>query len=288
VLVRKEGEVALRCENPACPEQRWRAIQFFAHRGAMNIEGIGEVLAQELVRKGLVADPADIFDLTVDRLAPDKKAPADTVRIERMARKSAENLVASIDNARKTATLSRLLIGLGIPHVGTVAARAVARRFGSLAALADTPSEERRAAVTAIDGVGPVIGEAVDDWFRAPEHARIIEKLRARGIAPVEPAERAPGAGPLGGKRFCVTGKLARPRSEIQKMIEDAGGVFVASVGKSTNYLVAGADVGKTKLDAAKKAGTEVIDEVALERMIAGEAAKPDEAAPADPSGRLA
>jgi DNA ligase (NAD+) len=271
-LVRNEGEVALRCVNRACPEQRWRMVQFFAHRGAMNIEGIGEVLAQELVKKGLVSDPADIFDLTVARLAPDKSAPAETVRVERMARKSAENLVASIEKARSESTLSRLLVGLGIPHIGVVAARAIARRFGSLDALADAESEARRAAVAAIDGVGPVIGEALAVWFADPQNAALVAKLRARGVSPREPDDKRPGDGPLAGKKFCVTGKLTRARSTIQKLIEDAGGMFVASVGKSTDYLVAGADVGKTKLDAAKKAGTQVIDEAALDLMIQGSA----------------
>jgi DNA ligase (NAD+) len=282
-LVRNEGEVALRCTNRACPEQRWRMVQFFAHRGAMNIEGIGEVLAQELVKKGLVGDPADIFDLTVARLAPDKKAPADTVRVERMARKSAENLVASIEKARTGSTLSRLLVGLGMPHIGVVAARAIARRFGSLDALADAEPEARRAAVAALDGVGPVIGEALDLWFGDAQNAALIARLRARGVSPREPEDKRPGDGPLAGKKFCVTGKLTRPRSTIQKLIEDAGGAFVASVGKSTDYLVAGADVGKAKLDAAKKAGTQVIDEAALDLMLQGGGAPaPDAAVAAD------
>jgi DNA ligase (NAD+) len=268
-LVRRADEVALRCENVACPEQRWRMIQFFCSRGAMNIEGIGEVLAQELVRKGLVADPADVFDLTVERLAPDKKAPADIVRVERMARKSAENLVASITRARETATLSRLLIGLGIPHVGVVAARAVARRFRTFAALCEAESSARRTAVASIDGVGPVIGDAIEAWFAQPQNAALVAKLRARGVEPAEPEERAV-EGPLAGKRLCVTGKLQRPRSEIQRMVEEAGGLFVTSVGKSTDYLVAGADVGKTKLTAAKKAGVTVIDEAGLDALIAG------------------
>jgi DNA ligase (NAD+) len=195
-----------------------------------------------------------------------------------MARKSAENLVASIDKARRDATLSRLLVGLGISHVGVVAARAVARRFGSLDALADTEAAARREAVASIDGVGPVIADAIDQWFATPAHARLIAKLRERGVSPREPEERRSGDGPLAGKKFCVTGKLARPRSEIQKLIEDAGGAFVSSVGKSTDYLVAGADVGKTKLDAAKKAGTQVIDEAALDLMLKG--GEPPAAAP--------
>jgi DNA ligase (NAD+) len=268
-LVRREGEVALRCENRACPEQRWRAIQFFAHRGAMNIEGVGEVLAQELCRKGLVDDAAGLFDLTVESLAPGKDAPEGTIRIERMARKSAENLVAALNEARTKATLSRLIIGLGIPHVGVVAARAMARRFGSLAALADAAPDQRHDVIGGIDGVGPVIADAVAAWFAEADNARLISRLRARGIDPHEPEERAVGTGPLAGKRLCVTGKLSRPRSEIQQIIEAAGGLFVPSVGKSTDYLVAGADVGKSKLDAAKKAGTQVIDEDGLAALIA-------------------
>ena len=269
-LVRRQGEVALRCENRKCPDQRWRAIQFFSHRGAMNIEGIGEVLAQELVKKGLVSDPADIFDLTVEKLAPGKNAPADVVRIERMARKSAENLVRSLEQAKATATLSRLLIGLGIPHVGVVAARAIARKFGDFATLVDAEPQTRRELLAALDGVGPIIGDAVDAWFCHPDNQTLVQKLRARGIAPTEPSGPARREGPLGGKKFCVTGKLTRARSELQRMIEAAGGVFVTSVGKSTDYLLAGADVGKTKLEAARKAGTTIIDEAAFEAMVAG------------------
>jgi DNA ligase (NAD+) len=289
-LVRKAGEVALRCENLDCPEQRWRAIQFFCSRGAMNIEGIGEVLAQELVRKGLIADAADIFDLTVERLAPDKKAPPETVRVERMARKSAENLATSIQRARETATLSRLLIGLGIPHVGVVAARAVARRFGSFGAMCDAEPEGRRAAIASIDGVGPVIGDAIERWFAQPPNARLVAKLRERGVSPSEPDDRKAGQGPLAGKRICVTGKLTRARSEAQRQIEEAGGTFVTAVGKSTHYLVAGADVGKAKLTAARKAGVVVIDEAGLDALLAGREPTPTQPAPAEdlPEGAAA
>jgi len=279
-LVRRAGEVALRCENRGCPTQRWRALQFFAGRGAMNIEGIGEVLAEELVRKGIVADAADLFDLTVDKLVPPTAAKSEggaagpePIKVERMAKKSAENLVAAMQRARAAATLSRLLIGLGIPHVGVVAARAVAARFGALDALmAAAESEDGQVLareVAAIDGVGQVIAEAMRMYLTDPDNARLIGKLRARGVSPVEPVARVASTGVLAGKKVCVTGKLARPRSEIQAEIEAAGGQFVSSVGKSTDILVAGADVGKAKLDAARKLGTKIIDEAELAAMLA-------------------
>ena len=269
-LIRKEGEVALRCENRACPAQRWKAVQFFCQRGAMNIEGIGEVLAEELVRKGLVEDPADIFDLTVEKLVPPND-DTNAIRIERMAKKSAENLIAAIARAREQATLSRLLIGLGIPHVGVVAARAIATRFGSLDALCEASPESRRETVAAIDGVGPVIADALGAYLDDEAHARLLERLRARGVSPTEPVAHVATGGPLAGKRVCVTGKLSRPRGEIQKDIEAAGGTFVTSVGKNTDVLVAGADVGRSKLDAAGKVGTRVVDEETFARILRGE-----------------
>ncbi|HEY4184492.1 MAG TPA: NAD-dependent DNA ligase LigA [Polyangia bacterium] len=271
-LVRKEDEVALRCDNRACPDQRWKAIQFFCNRAALNIEGIGEVLAQELVKKGLVEDVADVFDLTVEKLVPPEEATG-APRIERMARKSAENLVAAIVRARAQMTLSRLLIGLGIPHIGAVAARAVAARFQSFAALIETSAEARRETVAAIDGVGPVIAEALDQYFADATNARLMTRLQARGVTPDEPAPRAAIAGPLSGKRVCVTGKLARPRGDIQKDIEAAGGQFVTTVGKNTDILVIGGDVGKTKLDAARKLGTQIVDEDGLALLLRGEPA---------------
>ena len=268
-LVRRPDEVALRCENRACPEQRWKSIQFFCHRGALNIEGIGEVLAQELVRKGLVEDVADIFALTVEKLVPPEDA-VNAPRIERMARKSAENLIEALGRARAQMVLSRLLIGLGIPHVGTVAARAIAQRFQSFAALCDASTDERRASLAAIDGVGPVIADALESYIANPANARLLARLRERGISPVEPAPRLATSGPLAGKRVCVTGKLSRPRSDFQQEIEAAGGQFVTSVGKNTDILVVGADVGKTKLDAARKLGTQIVDESAFAQLIAG------------------
>lgn len=273
VLVRREGEVVLRCPNGACPEQRWKAIQFFCARSALNIEGIGEMLAQELVRKGLVDDVADIFSLTMEKLMPPAAdaAAAQPAKVERMARKSAENLLAAITRAREQATLSRLLIGLGIPHVGVVAARAIAARFGTLQMLCEASPEARRDQIAAIDGVGPVIADALAAYLDDEANARLLSRLRERGVSPVEPAPRPALAGPLSGKRVCVTGKLSRPRSEIQRDIEAAGGQFVTAVGKNTDILVAGGDVGKSKLDAARKLGTRVVDEETLARLLTGQ-----------------
>jgi DNA ligase (NAD+) len=269
-LIRRAGEVALRCQNRACPDQRYKAIQFFCARGAMNIEGIGEVLAEELVKKKLVEDAADIFDLTVEKLVPPDD-DVEAVRVERMARKSAENLVAAIARGREQATLSRLLVGLGIPHVGTVAARAIAARFGSFEALVGASSETRRETVAAIDGVGPVIADALADYLGDEANARLLDRLRARGVSPVEPSQRSDVAGPLAGLRVCVTGKLSRPRSEIQQEIEAAGGHFVTAVGKNTDILVAGGEVGKSKLDSARKLGVRVVDEETFARILRGE-----------------
>jgi DNA ligase (NAD+) len=269
-LLRREGEVVLRCQNRTCPDQRWKSIQFFCARGAMNIEGIGEVLAEELVRKGLVEDAADLFDLTLEKLVP-PPGDGDAVRIDRMAKKSADNLVIAIARARDQATLSRLLIGLGIPHVGTVAAREIAARFATWDALFMAPVDTRRETIAAIDGVGPVIADALATYLADETNLRLLTRLRARGLAPSEPVQRSGTGGPLAGKRVCVTGKLTRARSEIQQQIESAGGQFVNAVGKNTDILVAGADVGKSKLDSARKLGTRIVDEDTLGRIVRGE-----------------
>lgn len=266
-LARKPGEVALRCENRSCREQRWKAVQFFAHRGAMNVDGVGESLAQELVGKGLVRGPGDLYDLTVGKILGEGGGP----KVDRLAQKSAENLVAAIERSRKDATLSRLLIGLGIPNVGGVAATRIARAFMTLDALCSAPAETRRATLAGVDGVGPVIADAVEAWLAEPANVALVDKLRARGVSPSEPSERRLAPGPLAGKRVCVTGTLSRPRSVVQKAIEDAGGKFVTSVGKTTDLLVAGGDVGKSKLDAARKHGVRVIDEADLGRILSSQ-----------------
>ncbi len=262
-LEREEDKVVLACPNRlGCPAQRLAAIDFFAARGLMNIDGLGERIVAQVVDAGLVADVADLFVLTVEQLEG----------LDRFGEQSARNLVASIAQARDQATFARLLAALGIPHVGGVVARPIAARHGSLSKLLatvdSTSSDQLIAQHTQIDGVGEVIARAVDRFVRDP-HARVVmDKLIARGVDPEEPVT-APATGPLAGKTLVVTGTLSAPRGEVQARIEAAGGKVTGSVTKKTDYLVAGADTGKTKLDAAAKHGVPVIDEAGLAQLLA-------------------
>jgi len=258
-LVRAEGEVALKCVNKiSCRAQLVEGVQFFAHRDAMNIDSLGPKLVFQLIERGLVRDVADLFDLRVEQLA----------ELERMGQKSAENVVRALETARREATLSRLLIAIGMPHVGEVAARAIAARFADLRALVDAPPAELRAQLESVRGVGPVIAGAVADFLAEPRNRAVLEKLVARGVNPKEPQRKV--GGPLAGLSFCVTGTLSKPRGEVKKDIEAAGGRFVTGVTKETHYLVAGGDTGESKLAAARKHGTKILDEVGLYVLIKG------------------
>jgi DNA ligase (NAD+) len=259
-LIREEGQVALRCPNTfGCPVQRARSIEFFCKRDAMNMENLGPSLVYQLVEKKLVEDVADLYDLTV----------AELVELERMGQKSAENVVRAIAQSREKATLTRLLIGLGIPGIGEVWAQKVAQHYRSLESLMKASPDEVQAALHGVHGFGDERAGDVARFLAEPRNRRVLEKLIERGVSPVEPiVERS---GPLAGMRLCVTGTLSRPRGEIQAAIEAAGGEFDKSVKKGTTYLVAGADVGANKLKDAEKKGTRVIDEAALEKLLRGE-----------------
>jgi DNA ligase (NAD+) len=261
-LAREEGKVALACPNRlACPAQRLGAIEFFASRGQMNIDGLGEKVVAQLVDSGLVKDVADLFDLRWEQL--------DT--LERFAEQSARNLVAAIAAAKQAATCSRLLAALGIPHVGGVAAKAIASKYVRLSALrAAAAAHDRKAfieALSEIEGIGETIAREVDRFVREPHAMSVLDKLEARGLDPAEPVA-AIANGPLTGKTFVVTGTLSQPRADVQKRIEAAGGKVTGSVTKKTSYLVAGDDTGKTKLEAAHKNGVPVIGEAELEQLL--------------------
>ncbi|HEX5058797.1 MAG TPA: NAD-dependent DNA ligase LigA [Kofleriaceae bacterium] len=263
-LAKEQGKVALLCINRlGCPAQQLGAIEFFASRGQMNIDGLGEKVVAQLVGAGMVKDVADLFVLEWEDIA----------ELERFADQSAKNLVEAIAKAKEAATFSRLLAALGIAHVGSVLAKPIAQKYGTLsgmrAACAAKDSAGFVAELCDIEGVGETTAEGIDRFLREPHVQAVLDKLAARGVDPGEPVV-ATSDGPLKGMTLVVTGTLSQPRTDVQKKIEQAGGKVAGSVSKKTNYLVAGADTGKTKLEAAEKHGVKVIDETELEKLLAG------------------
>jgi DNA ligase (NAD+) len=264
-LEREEGRVALLCPNRlGCPAQQLAAVEFFASRGQMNIDGLGEKVVAQLMEAGLIKDVADLFVLTAEQL----------VRLERFGKASAKNLVDAIAKSAKDATFARLLAALGIPNVGSVIARPIAEKYGTLSALRTAAlaksSDEFVAELCEIEGIGETIAVNIDKFLRDANAMLVLDKLAVRGIDPSQPVAQNTG-GALTGKTFVVTGTLTKPRADVQKAIEAAGGKVTGSVTKKTTFLVAGEDTGKTKLEAAQKNGVRVIDEATLERLLAGE-----------------
>ncbi|HEX4420232.1 MAG TPA: NAD-dependent DNA ligase LigA, partial [Kofleriaceae bacterium] len=264
-LVREDGKVALLCPNRlGCPAQQLAAIEFFASRGQMNIDGLGEKVVAQLVEHKLVHDVADLFVLTAEQLE----------QLDRFAKLSADNLIAAIAKGKADATFARLLAALGIANLGGVLARPIAEKYGTLGGLRAAAAELDREALVAqlceIDGIGETIAESVDRFLRDPHVAIVLDKLAARGVDPAQPI-RAVSEGPLTGKTLVVTGTLTAPRTDIQKRIELAGGKVSGSVSKKTSYLVAGADTGTSKLEAAHKHGVRVVSEDELALLLDGQ-----------------
>jgi DNA ligase (NAD+) len=243
-LVRVEGKVALRCPNLACPAQAVRALIHFASRLGADIRGLGEKQAEQLWRQGLVKDPADLFTLEASRLE----------QLERFGAKSAANLVAQIDAARRL-PLDRLLFAFGIPEVGERSARVLARAFGTLERLAQATRED----LLEIDEVGEVLAQAVTSWFARPAHRQLLARLAAAGVKPAPVG--APKGGAFAGLTVVITGTLqALSRDEAKALVEAQGGRAGSSVSKKTNLVVAGPGAG-SKLKDAQALGIEVLDE---------------------------
>jgi DNA ligase (NAD+) len=267
-LIRAEGKVALICPSSlGCPAQRQESIEFFAGRGQFNIDGLGEKATRALLDAGLISDVADLFALTTE----------DVGQLDRFAETSARNLVNAIAHAREHATFARLLSALGIRHVGGVAAKAIARRYRSIGELlavvdsAEPGSPTFADEVSQIDGVGEVIAASLEQFLRNPDNRRVLDKLRERGVDPVEPempAVDSAATGAMAGKSFVITGTLSAPRDDFKRRIEAAGGKVTGSVSASTDYLLAGEKTGKSKLTAAARHGVEVIDEATLKQLL--------------------
>ncbi|MDB4943018.1 MAG: ligase [Labilithrix sp.] len=262
--VREEGkpelEAAVRCPNRQCPAQVQGRILYFASRGAMAIDHLGESLVEQLVTKGLVKDVADLYDLSAETLGG----------LERMGKKSAANVVTSVQASRER-TLDRLIGGLGIPQIGQVAGKQIAEVAGTLETLVGWTEEELRERVGGIHGFGTKMVDSVVDFLADPAERGILEKLLARGVGRPQPKESVATEGPLLGKSFCVTGVLTRKREDVHNLLRAAGATIHDSVKKDTSYLVAGDKTGKTKLDQAKKHGARVLSEEEMDRLLAGE-----------------
>jgi DNA ligase (NAD+) len=245
-VVKDEGQVAMRCVNAQCPAQRRRRIEHFASRGAMDIEGLGEAMVDQLVSHDLIADAGDVYSLTSEQL----------LGLERIGEKSAANLLGAIERSKKQ-PLWRLLVALGILHVGVSAARALADHFPDLDRLmAATPEELQR-----IPDVGEVVGHSIAQFFREPGNRAMIEKLRRAGVRLMsEPKAAAANDSKIKGTTWVITGTLSRPRDEIAEEIVRRGGKVSGSVSKKTSFVLAGEAAG-SKLEKAKQLGIRVLDE---------------------------
>jgi DNA ligase (NAD+) len=249
---REEGEAAYRCTGLACQAQLKERLKFFASRGSMDIEGIGEKIIEQMVDKGLVADAGDLYRLSKEQVAA----------LDRMADKSAQNLIDAIEKSKST-TLPRFVSSLGIRHVGEATAKQLAEHFGDLAHIMDANEEQ----LQEVRDVGPQVARSIAHFFAQTQNRQVIEKLRKAGMH--FPTVTARRTGKFSEQTFVLTGTLvSMTRPEAQKRIEAHGGKVSSSVSKLTTYVVAGVEAG-SKLDKARKLGVHVLEEDEFLRMIA-------------------
>lgn len=259
-VVQLEGEVALRCPNYECPVQVRRRVQHFASKACVDIEGLGVAMVDTLVEKGWVRGIADLYRLRRE----------DLLSLGKSVGKSSDNLLAAIEGSKR-AELWRFIHGLGITHVGAAAAKDLARRFGSLEALAEAKFEDFVAEKKSlIEGIGETMAAAIVRHFNEPRNRVLIAELVALGVQPAAPAKAMATSATLAGQTFVLTGTLPTlTREQATARIEAAGGKVVGSVSKKTNYVLAGADAG-SKLAKAEALGVRVIDEAELVRLVQG------------------
>ena len=252
---RTEGEVAVRCANPSCSAQVRRRIEYFAGRSSMDIAGLGEAVIAQLTEAGLLHDAADLYLLQEEQLLP----------LERMGRKSVENLLSAIATSREQ-PLWRLLAALGIPHVGVAVARTLAATFGTLDRLAVASEAE----LIAVEEIGEVMAHAIHHWFRDPGVMVLIGKLRSAGLNFGEKDRRGTSpasAGKFKATTWVLTGTLSISREEAAELIRAQGGKVSGSVSGKTTYLLAGEEAG-SKLEKARKLGVTVLNEDEFRKLI--------------------
>jgi DNA ligase (NAD+) len=255
-VTREEGEADWRCSGGLfCGAQRKQAILHYAGRRAMDIEGLGDKLVDQLVDSGLIRTLPELYKLGVAKLS----------ELDRMAEKSAANVVANLEKSKKT-TLARFLYALGIRHVGETTAKDLAKYFGAL----DRVLDASEAQLLEVPDVGPIVAQSIHTFFAQPHNREVVEQLRAAGIAWEEHAGAAADAPPkpLAGLTFVLTGTLPTlSRDEAKELIEAAGGKVSGSVSKKTSYVVAGEEAG-SKLDKARELGIAILDEAGLRAVL--------------------
>ena len=254
--VREEGEADHRCTGGLfCAAQRKQAILHFAQRRAVEIEGLGDKLVEQLVDSGLIKTLPDLYKLGLTALAG----------LDRMAEKSANNIVAALDKSRHT-TLPRFLFGLGIRHVGEATAKDLARHFGNLDRIMAASVDE----LLQVNDVGPVVAQSIHTFFEQPHNREVVEQLRAAGVTWSENAGEQNTPQPLLGKTFVLTGTFPTlSRDQAKDLLEAAGAKVAGSVSKKTDYVVAGVEAG-SKLEKAQTLGVPVLDEVGMLAMLEG------------------
>jgi DNA ligase (NAD+) len=250
-LVREEGEKVRRCPNDLCPSRGVESLIHFAGRAAMDIEGLGYKTVIALWELGLAQDPGDLYSITREQL----------LELPLYADKKTDLVLGSVEESKRRG-LARVLVGLGIRHVGPPTARVLAGELGSIDAIAGASAEQ----LMALEGVGPVMAEAIRAWFDSPRNRAIVEKLRNAGVVLTE--ERTERAGPLVGRTLVLTGALPTlTREQATRLIEQAGGKVASSVSKKTDYVVAGESAG-TKLTRAQELGVSILDEEGLRGLL--------------------
>ncbi len=251
-LVKDPEQVAVRCVNSQCPKQLKRRIEHFASRGAMDIEGLGEAMVEQLVSHEFVREISDIYELDAAKLS----------QLERMGEKSIANLLGAIEQS-KTRPLWRLIYALGILHVGVSASRALDDHFHSLDALMKSSPEE----LQRIPDVGEVVGASIQQFFQESRNRKMIEHLRQAGLRLTSEKPKTVAIPGFKGTTWVLTGTLSQPRDEIAEMIIARGGKVSGSVSKKTNYVLAGEEAG-SKLDKAKQLGVAIVDEAKFRKML--------------------
>jgi DNA ligase (NAD+) len=255
-VVREEGEADHRCTGGLfCPAQRKQALLHFASRRALDIEGLGEKLVDQLVDGNVVQTLPGLYRMDFVSLAA----------LDRMAEKSARNLLDALDTSKQT-TLARFLYALGIRHVGESTAKDLARHFGTLDAVIGASAEQ----LLQVPDVGPVVAESIRTFFAQPHNREVVEQVRAVGVAWPDGAPAPVALLPLAGQTFVLTGTLPTlGREEARQLLEAAGAKVAGSVSKKTSYVVAGEEAG-SKLDKARELGVPVIDEAGMRALLGG------------------